>query len=488
MFRSVKIDPHRTPDLEIIGDFSDRELSAAEAPEVQEAVLRPEFKGKPGQMVEAFPAGAPRILVLGLGAKEDLDEKTLREVAAAAVRKLAQLKVTRVNIRITSLPDMQMAGRCFGEALGMLSWRLTDFQGSGAKEDETAELMISGNDESFQKGLEYGFRLGESANVARTLAYTPPNIATTNYMADYARQMAMELGLKCDVIQGDDLIAEQMTGLTTVGGASEHKPCLIRLEYKPENAYEGEPAVVLIGKTITYDTGGYSLKSKTGMPGMKVDKSGGCAVLGMMHAVARQIKPRYPVVALLPTAENSVAGNAYRPDDVITYRNGLTVEVTNTDAEGRLVLADALCWAVDKENPAFIFDIATLTGGVVTALGKACAGYFSNSDMLSADLEEAARVSSEKVWRLPILQEHRDLLKSKVADIINSNLNGQAHAPQGAAFLSHFVPDKTPWIHLDVAGTSTTADDNGFFIPGPTGFGVRLVADLLRGPISVMME
>jgi leucyl aminopeptidase len=184
-------------------------------------------------------------------------------------------------------------------------------------------------------------------------------------------------------------------------------------------------------------------------------------------------------VALLAVAENSVSDNAYRPDDVITFRNGVSVEVTNTDAEGRLVLADALCWAKDRENPAAIIDIATLTGGVIVALGSTFAGMFCEDAALRARVEEAAGTTGERVWRLPMHQEYRDMMKSQVADIINSNPDRKAHPIQGAAFLSYFVDDKTPWCHLDIAGMHVDESGKGPYTKGlPTGFGARLMAEI----------
>ncbi|MBK7403416.1 MAG: hypothetical protein IPJ41_01975 [Phycisphaerales bacterium] len=264
-----------------------------------------------------------------------------------------------------------------------------------------------------------------------------------------------------------------------MGAASDCKPCLIRLEYTPRGASRSGKPAVLVGKTMTYDSGGLSLKINNGMVGMKRDKDGGCAVFSAMHAIATVIKPNRRVVALLSVAENSISDEAYRPDDVITFRNGVTVEVTNTDAEGRLVLADALCWACDKEDPAFIIDLATLTGGVVVALGSTYAGMWCDDDKLRRHVEDASEASGERVWRLPHHAEYRDMMKSPIADILNSNPNRKAHPIQGAAFLSYFVEKGIPWCHLDIAGVHATESDKGPFIAGPTGWGTRLLAELI---------
>jgi leucyl aminopeptidase len=236
---------------------------------------------------------------------------------------------------------------------------------------------------------------------------------------------------------------------------------------------------VLVGKTITYDTGGYSLKVNNGMVGMKYDKSGGTNVLGTMLAIARMKLPM-KVTALLPAAENMVNGDSYRPDDIITMHNGMTVEVTNTDAEGRLVLADALSYACEKLEPTAIIDMATLTGGVVVALGHFSAGMFCEHDGLRKRVEEASDSTGERVWRLPLWNDHREYMRSPHADILNSNPARMAHPIQGAAFLSFFVEKQVPWCHIDIAGVANVESANDLFVKGPTGWGVRTLVELVR--------
>lgn len=480
MFRSVSFGIDAWVDCEVIGAFEGREISAAEDNAVQEAARRPEFKAKVGQVVEAFPEGSPRVLVVGLGDREKVTFATLRKSFAAAVRRLSATKVTSVNVRFDSLQDPVMSGRIFGEVAGTLGWNAGFLKTTPT---EFADLKLSSTDEAFAKGLKYGISMADATNFARDLANTPPNFATPLWMAEQAQKMAEASGLSCRVIKGDELEKEHLTGLINVGKASINPPCLIRLEYRPEGSTE--KPVVFVGKTITYDTGGLSIKGKTSMPGMKGDKAGGCAVLGAMKAIATLVKPDFPVVAILVAAENSISSNAYRPDDVITYRNGKTVEITNTDAEGRLVLADGLIWAAELENPACIIDMATLTGGVVTALGDEFAGYFSTDALLAGDLEEASKISGDRIWRLPLDEAYKEMMKSPVADLQNSNLGGKAHPVQGAVFLWAFVPEGLPWAHIDIAGVSNTSKDSGPLNPGQTGFGVRLLCDLVRSGVSV---
>lgn len=475
----VKVGFDGAPDLRLLCAWSDEGASAG-SPEVQEALARRDFTGEAGQTAQVF-SGSVRALVLGLGKAEELDYKTMRKAAASAAKAAFAAKAEKISVEFEGLREPAMMGRCLGEAFGLWAWKPGLFN---SKPEDQAEIALSSSDSQVLRGLEYGASLAASANISRTLAWTPPSIATPLWMADQAEKIASECGLAWRVVKGAELEIERLMGLATVGRASENPPCLIRLAYTPASGSTEQP-LVLIGKTVTYDTGGLSLKGREGMLGMKGDKSGGCAVLGAMHAIATLIKPDFPVVALLAAAENSVSGSAYRPDDIITYRDGTTVEVTNTDAEGRLVLADALCWAKDLESPWAMIDFATLTGGVVTALGSTYAGYFTHDANLSGDLVEAGTTSGEKVWRLPLDPEYKSLMKSEIADMVNSKLGGKAHPVQGAIFLDHFVPKEIPWAHVDIAGMAGVSAETGCLRVGPTGFGVRLVADLVRSGLSL---
>lgn len=498
MFQSLAVKPVAKPACLILAVFQpteegatpkldDRSKSTAREHGVLDALIaafkRPEATGEPGNVAEAFGAKGQRVLAVGLGKQGDFQVGGLRNAAAAAGRRLSAVKCESATIELDGIlkavkADRAAAGSAFGEGVGLLGWVCDEFRGKGSTPSKRVKLTLTSSDKTFAAGLERGLGLAVSANYTRTLSQTPPNIATTSYMANSAKKLAKQTGLNFRIFEGSELVKEKFEGLINVGKASENKPCMVRLEWNPKNAKSSKP-IVLVGKTMTYDTGGLSLKINNGMVGMKRDKDGGCAVLGAMHAIATVIKPRRRVVALLAIAENSISDEAYRPDDVLTYRNGVTVEVTNTDAEGRLVLADALCWACDQEDPASIIDLATLTGGVVVALGSTYAGMFCEDDNLRAKVEAASAASGERVWRLPMHQEYRDLMKSPIADILNSNPNRKAHPIQGAAFLSYFVEEKVPWCHLDIAGVHVADGNKGMWVEGPTGWGVRLLANLL---------
>jgi len=488
MFESVSVSPRPSNrDLVLVGHFQgeapDKRTRSLDASgELARAAKRADATGEPGRLVEV--PGARKMLLVGLGKRESFNAGSLRTIAAAVARRLATTKDESLTVELAGpLVEAKVnagaAGVAFGEGVGLVGWVCDQFRGSATPKKTRAPLALSSGDGPFRSGMARGLALAVSANLTRTLSETPPNIATPDYMAAQCEKMAKKAGLKCRVIRGAGLAKERLIGLINVGQASENKPCMVRLEYTPKKGRKGVKPVVIIGKTMTYDSGGLSLKINNGMRGMKRDKDGGCAVIGAMHAIATEIKPDRPVVALLAIAENSVSDNAYRPDDIITYRNGVTVEVTNTDAEGRLVLADALCWACELENPEFIIDLATLTGGVVTALGSTYCGMFCDDDGLREQVETAAAACDERVWRLPHHQEYNDMMKSTVADIVNSNPNRKAHPIQGAAFLSFFVKKGIPWCHLDIAGVHAVEGTTGPFQEGPTGWGVRLLANLL---------
>lgn len=510
MFKSVAVGRAATPDVLIVGVFQPEPSSAKSkaaasakkpAPKLDPqtakldadgviagALARPECTGETGRIVEAFPASgkpAARILIVGLGRQSKLEARSFFTIGASIGRKLGAIKAQRAAFDLAGpLAQTKVkpahAAQALGEAIGLLAYDTDAFKGSASTPRDKQKLVLSAPAADFAKALERGLALAESTNYARMLSQTPPNICNPKWVAAEARRLAREhAGLSVRILAGEDLKREKLHGLIEVGKASDSPPALIRLEWKPAGA-SGKP-IVLVGKTLTYDTGGLSLKVGGSMPGMKRDMDGGAAVLGAMHAIASVVKPKRHIVALLAAAENSVSSNAYRPDDIITFRNGVSVEITNTDAEGRLVLADALCWACDKEKPRCIVDLATLTGGVVTALGSTFAGMWCDDDALRAGIESASAATGERVWRLPHHQEYRDMMKSDVADILNSNPNRKAHPIQGAAFLSYFVDEETPWCHLDIAGVHAAEGDSGPYAKGTaTGWGVRLLAELVE--------
>jgi leucyl aminopeptidase len=494
MFQSIKTGGRSKAEALVLGHFHGQGLPRGAKEDDHDglaaaAAKRGEATGETGAIVEAFTDGGrnqpERVILLGLGKKEDFSHTTLHNAAAALGKHLAKAKVGVVELRLDAAlkvakVDQAMAGRAIGEALALLSFDRDRFKGSKAELPQRQALSVKAESKRLQDGVGYGAGLGESANYARLLSETPPNICTPEWIASEARKLSRKTGMKCTVVSGKKLVDEGLVGLHTVGQASEHKPALVRLEYTPSPAKRGAKPAVLVGKTITYDSGGLSIKVGGSMRGMKRDMDGGAGVLGAMHAIATVVQPKRPVVALLCAAENAISDEAYRPDDIIEYPNGVNVEVTNTDAEGRLVLADGLIRACEQEKPAYVVDMATLTGGVVVALGGTYAGMWCDDDKLRDAVEGAAGVTGERVWRLPLHQEYRDMMKSPVADILNSAPVRAAHAIQGAAFLSYFVDADVPWCHLDIAGVHSVDSETGPYAKSSaTGFGARLLAELV---------
>jgi leucyl aminopeptidase len=479
MFSAIRVTSSRAART-IVAVFSDGlKLPtgfAAEA-DLKSALKTPGFKGDAGEFILA----GDRFALLGMGKRADFKLDVLRIIAARLIKALERSAATGVKLVIaqtigTAAP-IREAGRAFGEAMGIANWRVDFFDGAATNRQPAAgTIRVEVSHKVFREGLIEGLALAECVNEARRLGATPPNICTPAWIAGEARKLARRTGLKCRVIEYAQAKKLGMGGLVNVGQASASKPRLIILEHRPRRASSARH-LVLVGKTLTYDTGGYSLKVNNGMKGMKYDKCGGMAVLGAMQAIASRNIP-VNVTALLPAAENMVGGDAFRPDDIITFYNGVTCEVTNTDAEGRLVLADALAYACEKYAPTAIVDVATLTGGVVVALGSWCAGLFCNDDGLRNRVEAAAAASGERVWRLPLWKEHQEFMRSPHADILNSNAKRDGHPLQGAAFLSYFVDPQVPWAHIDIAGTAAVEAPSDLYVTGPTGYGVRLLADL----------
>ena len=486
MFSKISLNSARSH-VTVVGVTSDGKTVPAAHAKVQavaDALETPGFAGDNGEVL----AAGPKHVLLGLGAPDAITPATVRTAAAKLVKALDRRKDKAVSVDLSAgfpkkRAEVEALGRAFAEGLALANWRVDKFDGAATRKSERGDaLAVDSADADFRDGLRKGLLLGGAVNYAREIGATPPNVCNPAWVAEQARRLAKATGLKCTVIDHEKAKKMGMGGLTTVGHGSDSKSCLIHLAYVPKRRSKAAKGkrLVLVGKTLTYDTGGYSLKVNNGMKGMKYDKLGGCAVIGAMKAIAELELP-IEVHALLAAAENMVSGDSMRPDDIIRMYNGVTVEITNTDAEGRLVLADALTYAEEELEATAIVDVATLTGGVVVALGHFCAGWFCNDESLSRSIESASAESGEKLWKLPLWKEHRDFMRGQHADLINSNPARSAHPIQGAAFLSYFVDEKTPWAHIDIAGVGNVDSANDLFVAGPTGWGVRLLVDWVEG-------
>lgn len=318
----------------------------------------------------------------------------------------------------------------------------------------------------------------DGAIFARQIANMPPNDCTPDVLAKIARKLAASNKLRCSIVSGAALKKQGFGGIVAVGQGSRNTPRLITLEY---NGRRGQKPVVVVGKAVTFDTGGISIKPGERMDEMKFDKCGGCAVLGILKA-ASELRLPVNLVGVIPSVENMPGGDSYRPGDIIRLYGGKTAEIINTDAEGRLILADAISYAQRRYSPRAIIDLATLTGACIVALGANVAGMISDSDSLAKGLLRSSENTSEQIWRLPINDDYMDMIKSKYADIKNMGIGRTAGTIAAAAFLKSAV-DGVPWAHLDIAGTAWTqtgTKKKPYNPHGATGFGVRLVLDYLQ--------
>jgi len=363
-------------------------------------------------------------------------------------------------------------------------------------DDRALEVTIVSSDAAVRKSVERACLVAEGQNFARTIASRPGNVINPPSLAKVAQQLAKDAGLQIRVLDEKEMARLGMGGILAVGQGSSNPPRMIVLEHrgrggagpneKRKTKNEKRETVLVVGKSITFDTGGISIKSADKMGDMIFDQCGGMAVLGLMYAAAKLKLPVH-LVGILTSAENMPGGRAYRPGDILKMYNGVTVEVTNTDAEGRLVLGDALAWGIETFRPAAVVDLATLTGGCVVALGFTMAGVMSNSDQLMIELQKAADGAGEKIWRLPVGDDQREQIKSHPADIVNSA--GRWASPlQGGAFLSHFIPrdDSVPWAHFDIAGVADTEKELPYYAKGATGWGVRTLVEWVTSRITTV--
>ncbi len=482
MYSSVTTGSSRSP-VHVVAVFSEPaglprglDLPDGDKKALKQALDTPGFKADAG---ETCPAGAKHLL-LGLGTRDGLDADRLRTAAARLLKACHRRGDSAIRLHLDAIPartmDRAIVARTFGEALGVARWRVDHFDGTATKREKASgKLTVVANDAEGKAAIDEGLTVAEAVNEARRLGATPPNVCNPPWFAAEARKLARGRGLKTTVITYQKAQELGLNGIVNVGRGSDAKPNMVILEHKPRKARRGV-RLCLVGKTMTYDSGGYSLKIQGSMQGMKYDGCGGYAVLGAMLAIAALDLPVH-VIGLMPCAENMIDGDAYRPDDIVEMYNGVTVEVTNTDAEGRMILADGLAWACEQYEPTAIVDVATLTGGVVVALGSTYAGLWSTDDELAAHVDAAGAETGEKVWRMPLHEDYRDQMRAKHADIWNSSPKRDAHPIQGAAFLSYFVPEDVPWAHVDIAGTAESEGD-AVHVPGPSGFGVRLLTEL----------
>jgi len=417
---------------------------------------------------------------LSVGAKDKITLETFRRAGGSLANWIAKNKVAEAAIDPASFsgfgPAPDQIAFALAEGLLLGSFR---FDKHKSKTEEPTPATVYFLDGSLKPTLERAAIICEATNLTRTWAHEPANVINPVSLAERVQELAMEVGLKCTVLDDKQLKEMGAGAIVAVGQGSANPSRLIILEYQPSPKSEAQP-VALVGKAITFDTGGYSIKTTMGMVGMKYDKCGAMAVLGVMVASAK-LKLPIPLVGLLAASENMISDVSYRPNDIIKTLSGKTIEIISTDAEGRVVLSDALTYAQQNFDPRAMIDIATLTGGIVTALGSNRAGLFATTDELANDLFSAGEATHERLWRMPLDEEYFDMIKSVDADMKNSAGAPKASPIVGATFLKQFVDDRTPWAHLDIAGVSDWDNEMPYCPKGASGFGVRLLVEYLSG-------
>ncbi len=443
-----------------------------------------EFTGKPGTVKVIHTLGAlpaQRLLLVGLGDLKEITPEKVRRAAGVAAQALVAAKVGSATSLLHQAAPVAGLLEASLEGFSLGSYRYDCYKTKDRQEvllKEVTALFFENDDRDLSAPLAAATAaICDAVRMTRDLVTAPGNLATPPYLAEQAREIAGRFGMEYTILEQEELARLGMGALLAVGQGSQHPPRLVLLEYK--GGADGAQPVALVGKGITFDTGGISLKPGPNMELMKHDMAGAAAVLGALQAAAA-LKLPLNLVGLIPLAENMPDGKAYKPGDVVTTLSGLTVEINNTDAEGRLVLCDALQY-VQQFNPAAVIDLATLTGACVVALGHDATGAMGNDPQLLAALRQAGESTGERLWELPLWEEYGDLMKSDIADLKNA---GGPHAGTISAgwFLQQFVGTQK-WVHLDIAGTAWEDKGRHYLPKGGTGVGVRLLVSYLRNLI-----
>jgi leucyl aminopeptidase len=423
-----------------------------------------------------------RLIFIGLGKEKGLTFDRIKECFGKAFKEIRKSKAASVSVLldtfITDEIPLTDAAHALSEAFALASYEFAGYKQKSNEPEvsiDKIDVYSDGDVDEIQSALLVGHVYGKATNSARTLVNTPGNLLTDNDLAAYAAELAREYEFELEILEKEDMEKLGMGAILAVNQGSLEPPKMIVLKYQGKEKWED--VIGLVGKGVTFDTGGYSIKTKSGIVGMKTDMGGAASVLGAMEIIG-ELKPEQNVVAVIGSTDNMISGSAFKPDDVITSMNGKTIEVLNTDAEGRLVLADAVTYA--KHHGAnYLVDIATLTGGVITALGLDKTGALTNNEAFYEQVVEASFEAGEFIWLLPYTENDKKRVRnSKIADLNNSP-GSEGHAIMGGAFIGEFA-EGTPWVHLDIAGTATTSREHELGPSGATGVMVRTLALLVE--------
>jgi leucyl aminopeptidase len=429
------------------------------------------------------PAGlkAARLLLVGAGHKDSFNGATLRKLAGAALRYLKARSVKNFAFLVRENGATADAAQALAEGFTTANFETDKYktEKKNGKEIDSIALLGFGDSEKSagEKGLSSGKIIAESQNFTRDLVNEPSNKLTPRILADKAAAMAKEAGLAVDILDEKKIAELKMGALLSVAQGSVEPPRMIVITYTPANLKPGAPVIGLVGKAVTFDTGGISIKPADGMEKMKYDMAGGATMLGAIRALAA-LKPNVKVICVVPSTENMPGGKAQKPGDIQTAMSGKTIEVLNTDAEGRLILADAITYA-KQLGVTHIVDAATLTGAIVVALANVNVGVFGSNQEFTEKLLASAKAAGEKMWQMPMDDDYREFIKGSFADIQNIGSGKGGGSITGAWFIREFAGD-TPWIHLDIAGTAWNDDSKPWLAKGPTGVALRTLVHLVQ--------
>jgi leucyl aminopeptidase len=484
----ARIDQKQTS-LLVIGVFEDdqdfphsKDLDSSVSSSIRETLENKEFRGIFGSSIVVYTLGKgpmKKIMLLGLGKREKFTDESARICAGKATRKAQELGIKEFSmLQFSNLDDGLVEAMTEGTALALYSFDKYKEAKEPTSKIEEVTILINSDSLRFQSVVEKANILVEAVNFARDIGNLPPNDCPPAHLASIAVSLAQDYGIKARIMDRYELENMGMGGIVAVGKGSNNPPKLIVLEYTGSNDPQQKP-YLLVGKAVTFDTGGISIKPSEKMDEMKFDKCGGCTVLAIIRAIA-SLKSAVNVVGIVPSVENMPSATSYRPGDIIRMYNGKSVEVLNTDAEGRMILADAIAYGIATYGPKAVIDLATLTGAAIIALGANVAALIGNNKQLVDRLRKLSDKMGEKMWELPLYDEYHEQIRSPYADI--KNIGGRpGGAITAAAFLSNFVND-APWVHIDIAGTAWTQEgthEKSYNHRGATGFGVRTLVKLL---------
>ncbi|WP_163327852.1 leucyl aminopeptidase [Desulfurobacterium thermolithotrophum] len=435
------------------------------------------FSGKLGEVVTVPSTENFKTLIyVGLGKKTELKTDVVRLAAAKGIKSAKRIKAKKVVFELFGADKLkEKAAKALAEGIVLGNYSFNKYKSKEEEKFELEKVTVAGEKE-YKKDFESGYVLAEAANFTRDIVNEPGNVVTPEKLAEIAKELSEKYGFKCKVFKEKELEKNKMFGILTVGKGSKNPPRFIHITYKPKNP---KKKIAIVGKGVTFDSGGLNIKPEQFMKTMKSDKAGACAVLGIMKAVG-ELKPDVEIHALIPTVENMPGGKAYRPDDIIVYKNGKSVEIHSTDAEGRLILADALIYGSELE-PDVMIDMATLTGACVVALGHYTSGLFTNDDKLANTFLKLSAETGEKMWRMPLDEDLKEDIKGAYSDLQNVGKTRYGGAITAALFLQNFVDFEKvkSWAHIDIAGPAFLNKEWKYYSPGATGQPVRTVVEYI---------